>query len=120
MDNEMTILEFLYYSIIFFIVVLFLTIIIDIISNKIFPKERHKYILVEIFTTWILLSVIIYYCKKFIFLIPNPITNSEYVKSNFDITMIIVLVPIIISCCIRNMRNKTQYLYDDIEHFFTK
>ena len=120
MNEEMSIIQFLYYSIIFFIVVLFLTIIIDVIVSKIFPKERHTYVLVEIFVMWILLSVMLFYSKKIIFSIPNPFTDSILEKNNFEIGMIIVLVPLIISCGIRNMRTKTQYLYDDIEHFFIK
>ena len=117
-EEEISIIQFLYYSIIFFIVVLFFTIIIDVIANKIFPKERHTYVLVEIFTIWILLSVMLFYSKKIIFSIPNPFTNSVLKKNNFNITLIIVLIPIVIGCGIQNMRNKTKYLYDDIEHFF--
>ena len=120
MDNEIRFLDFIFYSIIFFIVLLFLTIIIDIISSKIFPEERHKSILAEIFVMWILLSVILFYSKKIIFSIPNPFTDSTLTKINFDYTLIIILMPIIISCGIRNMRTKSQYLYDDIEHLFIK
>ena len=54
-EEEISIIQFLYYSIIFFIVVLFFTILIDIIVTKFFPKERHSYVLAEIFTIWILL-----------------------------------------------------------------
>ena len=78
------------------------------------------YILVEIFVLWILLSIMLFYSKKIIFSIPNPFTDLTLTKINFDYTLIIVLMPIIISCGIRNMRTKSQYLYDDIEHFFTK
>lgn len=120
MNEEISIIQFLYYSIIFFIVVLFLTIIIDIISTKIFPKDKHTYVLVEVFVIWILLSVMLFYSKKIIFSMPNPFTDSILKKNNFDISMIIVLVPLVISCGIRNMRTKSQYLYDDIEHIFIK
>ena len=99
---------------------MFFNLLISIIATKIFPKEKHTYVLVELFVMWILLSVMFFYSKKIIFSIPNPFTNSILKNNNFDITMIIVLIPIVIGCCIINMRTKTQYLYDDIEHFFIK
>ncbi len=117
-EEVIDVLEFLYYSIIFYVVVLFFSVTIDILAYKIFPQDTNKYILIEIFVIWISLSIMLFYCKKFIYTIPNPFTNTTLRKSNLDILMIMVLVPLIIACSIRNMRNKTQYLYDNFEKYF--
>ena len=117
-EEVIDVLEFLYYSIIFYVVVLFFSVTIDILAYKIFPQDTNKYILIEIFVIWISLSIMLFYCKKFIYRIPNPFTNTTLRKSNLDILMIMVLVPLIIACSIRNMRNKTQYLYDNFEKYF--
>jgi hypothetical protein len=117
MDELKEILEFLYYSIIFFVVVLFFSLTIDIMSTKIFPQNTDKYIIVEIFTIWICLSLVFYYSKYIIYQIPNPFTNSTLKKDNFTLVMIIVLVPLIISCSVKNMKAKTGYLYDNYEKF---
>ena len=117
MDEFKEILEFLYYSIIFFVVVLFFSMTIDIMSTKIFPQNTDKYILAEIFTIWIGISLVFYYSKNMIYSIPNPFLNSTLKKNTFNFVMIIVLVPLIIACSIKNMRAKTSYLYDNYEKF---
>ena len=117
MDKLTEILEFLYYSIIFFVVVLFFSLTIDIMSTKIFPQDTNKYILVEIFTIWICLSLVFYYSKHMIYHIPNPFSNSTLKKDNFNLVMIFVLVPVIIACSIKNMKVKTSYVYDNYEKF---
>ncbi len=117
-EEIIDILEFLYYSIIFFVVVLFFSFTIDIISTKIFPQDTDKYILVEVFTIWVCLSIVLYYSKHIIYQIPNPITDSKLKKNNLTLVMIIVLVPLIISCGVKNMKAKTSYLYDNYKKFF--
>jgi hypothetical protein len=117
MDELIEILEFLYYAIIFFVVVLFFSLTIDIMAKKIFPQDTDKYILVEMFTIWIGLSIILYYSKRIIYQIPNPFTHSTLKENNFNLVIILVLVPMIISCSVKNMRTKTGYLYDNYEKF---
>lgn len=117
MSEFLEILEFLYYSIIFFVVVLFFSLTIDIMATKIFPQDTNKYILVEIFTIWICLSIVLYFTKHMIYQIPNPFTDSKLKKNNLNLVMVIVLVPLIIACSIKNMRAKTSYLYDNYEKF---
>jgi hypothetical protein len=115
--NEITeILEFLYYSIIFYIVILFFSAIIDILAYKLFPQD--KYILIEIFVIWISLSIMLFYSKKLIYILPNPFTNSTLKNDKLNLLMLIVLVPLIISCSVKNMRNKTQMLYSKLETYF--
>ncbi len=118
MDELIEIFEFLYYSIIFFVIIIFLSITVDIMITKIFPQDTNKYIIVEVFVTWVFLSLILYYSKHLIYQIPNPFTNSKLKKNNLNIVMIMVLVPLIISCCVKNMKIKSGYLYDGIEDFF--
>lgn len=117
MDELQEILEFLYYSIIFFVVVLFFSMTIDIMLNKLFPQDTNKYILAEIFTIWIGISLVFYYSKRMIYSIPNPFSNSTLKKDKFNLVMIIVLIPLIMGCCIKNMKEKTSFLYDNYEKF---
>lgn len=117
MDELIEILEFLYYAIIFFVVVLFFSLSIDIMAKKIYPQDTDKYILIEIFSIWIGLSIVLYYFKRIIYQIPNPFTNFKLKENNFNLVILLVLVPMIISSSAKNMRTKTGYLYDNYEKF---
>lgn len=117
MNEFIEILEFLYYSIIFFIIILFFSIIIDLIAKKIFPQDNIIYIFIEIFIIWICLAMILFYSKKIINHIPNPFTYSKIKNNEINIIMIITLIPLIISISVSNMRNKTQIIYKNIEDY---
>lgn len=117
MNEFIEILEFLYYSIIFFIIILFFSIIIDLIAKKIFPQDNIIYIFIEIFIIWICLAMILFYSKKIINQIPNPFTYSKIKNNEINIIMIITLIPLIISISVSNMRNKTQIIYKNIEDY---
>ena len=115
MEEYLEILEFLYYSIIFFITTLFFSILIDISVSKFFPQNEHNYIILEIFIIWICLSVLLFYSKKIIYSLPNPFSKSKILNDNLNIVMIITLIPLIVSISVSNMKNKTHILYKKIE-----
>ena len=118
MDKIIEFLEFIYYSVIIFIIIIFLTILIDIISVKIFPQGYHSYIIVDIFITWILISIIVFYSKKLVYMLPFPFSESSLQNQDEHSIMIIMLIPVIVACSVKNIRNKTQYLYSNIEKYF--
>jgi hypothetical protein len=118
MNKFLEIFEFLYYSIIFFIIIIFFSIIIDIISTKIFSKDNHKFIILEIFIIWTCLSILLFYSKKIIHYLPNPFSNKYIEDNNYEYLIYISLIPIIVSFSVKNMRNKTEMLYENIEHYF--
>jgi hypothetical protein len=118
MNKFLEILEFLYYSIIFYLIVLFLTILINIGVNKIFPPENHDFVIIEIYIIWISLSVMIFYSKKFINLIPNPFTDSKLKEDNYKILMIVILIPLIVAHSSKAIKTRSQYLYDSVEKYF--
>ena len=118
MDNFERLLEFLYYSIIIFIIVLFFTMIIDIVSTRIFPQDTHTYILAEIFMTWIILSIMIFYSKQILYIIPYPFAESSLKKNDDHVIIILSLITLLVACSVKNIRNKISYLYDDVEKYF--
>jgi hypothetical protein len=122
MNKLEELLEFLYYSIIIFVIIIFFTIILDIVAQKVFPNDDSDFILGEIFILWLCISVIIYYTKKFIHLVPSPFPNSTIHtndNNNINNMMIIILIPVIVSWSIKNIRNKTQSLYKKFEGHFS-
>lgn len=115
MEEYLEILEFLYYSIIFFITTLFFAILIDIVISRLFPQGEHNLILLEIFLIWICLSILLFYSKKLIYSLPNPFTKSKLFDDNLNIMMIITLVPLIVSISVSNMKYKTNLIHKKIE-----
>ena len=118
MNDFLEVLEFLYYSIIFFILILFFTIIIDILAKKIFTSSKIQYVLIEIFIIWICLSGILFYSKKIILNIPSPFDDSMVKNHQLNLIMVITLIPLIISISVKNMRAKTQLIYKNIDDYF--
>ena len=118
MNDFIEVLEFLYYSIIFFIIILFFSVIIDIVIKKIFlfDNDKHTYIFIEIFIIWICLSIILFYSKKLINFIPNPFGDT--VISDRELIIAVALLPIVISLSVQNMRTKTTIIYKNIEDYF--
>ena len=118
MNKLEELLEFLYYSIIIFVIIIFFTFILDIVAQKVFPNDNSDYILGEIFILWLCISIIIYYTKKFVYMVPSPFVSSNLHTNDINNMMIIVLIPVIVACSVKNIRNKTQSLYARFEGHF--
>jgi hypothetical protein len=116
MEDLLELLEFLYYSFIFFTIILFFSIIIDISISKLFPPDNNNYIILEIFVIWISLSILLYFSKKIIYNLPNPFTKTKILNNDLNIMMIITLVPLIVGVSVFNMKNKTNILYTNINN----
>ena len=118
MNKFIKLLEYIYYSIIIYFIVLFITIMINITANKIFPQYTDKYIFVEMFTIWFCLSVMLYYIKDLIEIIPNPFTYSNLRMEDYNVLMTVILIPMIISHGSHNLKKKTENIYNSIDNYF--
>jgi len=118
MENLFEILEFLYYGVIIFIIVIFFSMLIDISISKLFPSGEHNFILVELFVTWILIVLLCFYCKKIIEIIPSPFVSTKIFNNHTNIIILYTLIPILISISLLNMKNKSISLYNNINKLF--
>jgi hypothetical protein len=119
MNKLEELLEFLYYSIIIFVIIIFFTFILDIVAQKVFPNDDSDFILGQIFILWLGISLLIYYTKKFVYLVPSPFSSSNLHTNDINNMMIIILIPVIVACSVKNIRNKTQNLYTRFEGHFS-
>ena len=94
MNKLEELLEFLYYSIIIFVIIIFLTFILDIVAQKVFPNDDSNFILGQIFILWLCISLLIYYTKKFVYLVPSPFIDSNLHTNDINNMMIIILIPV--------------------------
>jgi hypothetical protein len=117
MDSFLELLEFLYYAIIIFLIIIFFSMIIDITISKLFPYKEHNFIIIELFITWILIVVLCFYTKKIILIIPSPFTQTRILNDNWNTTMLYTLIPIVIGVSLFNMKNKSQKIYEKIDKF---
>lgn len=118
MNELFEITEFLYYSAIFFIVMLFFSLIIDVVINKFFNNTDNKYILIEIFLMWISISVVLFYSKKLLYNIPNPFGDDIKKNNHINLIMVMTSIPLIIGLSVSNIKNKTQILHKNFENLF--
>jgi hypothetical protein len=117
-DIFLEILEFLYYGIIIFIIIIFFTMIIDITISKLFPNKEHNFIIIELFVTWIFIILLCFYSKKIILMLPSPFEETRIFNNHINTTLLFSLIPIVIGVSLLNMKNKSQKIYEKINKFF--